>query len=125
MIEQRNKEMNAFIAGLIENLRKNDIYTLLVKGQGVAQCYEKPLWRLCGDVDLLLSENNYKKAKKLLLPLANSHEEEYAYTRHLGMNLYGWEVELHGNLRGELTNRIDKELDSITKKMLSGGNTRS
>lgn len=26
-IEQRNKEMNAFIADLIEKLRKNDIYT--------------------------------------------------------------------------------------------------
>ena len=43
IIEQRNKEMNAFIAELIGSLRKADIYTLLVKGQGVAQCYERPL----------------------------------------------------------------------------------
>lgn len=40
IIEQRNKEMNGFIAELIEKLRKDDIYALLVKGQGVAQCYE-------------------------------------------------------------------------------------
>lgn len=65
MIEQRNKRMNAFIAELIEQLRKNDIYALLVKGQGVAQCYERPLWRACGDVDLLLSESNYIEAKNL------------------------------------------------------------
>ena len=58
MIEQRNKEMNAFVAELIERLRKNDIYALLVKGQGVAQCYEKPLWRCSGDIDLLLSNDN-------------------------------------------------------------------
>lgn len=63
VIEQRNKEMNAFVADLIEKLRKVDIYSLLVKGQGVAQCYEKPLWRSCGDVDLFLSDANYKKAK--------------------------------------------------------------
>ena len=56
VIEQQNKEMNAFVAGLIEKLRKNDVYTLLVKGQGVAQCYEKPLWRCSGDVDLFLSD---------------------------------------------------------------------
>ena len=37
MIEQRNKEMNAFIADLIEKLRKNDVYAILVKGQGIAQ----------------------------------------------------------------------------------------
>ena len=43
MIEQRNKEMIAFISELIEKLRRNDIYALLVKGQGVAQCYDNPL----------------------------------------------------------------------------------
>ena len=125
IIEKQNKDMNAFIAELIEKLRKEDIYAILVKGQGIAQCYEKPLWRSCGDVDLLLSENNYQKAKKILQPLAISHEEEYAYTRHLGMNLYGWEVELHGNLRGELSNRIDKELDDIANNIFSGGIIRS
>lgn len=44
-LEQRNKAMNQFIGVLIEKLRAADIYTLLVKGQGVAQCYERPLWR--------------------------------------------------------------------------------
>ena len=62
MLEHQNKAMNVFIALFIEKLRKADIYTLLVKGQGVAQCYERPLLRACGDVDLLLSANNYEKA---------------------------------------------------------------
>ena len=31
-IEQRNKAMNVFIADLIDRLRKEDIYCLLVKG---------------------------------------------------------------------------------------------
>jgi hypothetical protein len=53
-LEQRNKAMNAFVADLIMRLRRADIYTILVKGQGIAQCYEKPLWRACGDVDLYL-----------------------------------------------------------------------
>ena len=61
MIEQRNKAMNAFVAEAIGALREQDIYALLVKGQGIAQCYERPLWRACGDVDFLLSKVNYNK----------------------------------------------------------------
>lgn len=71
MIEQQNMEMNAFVAELIEKLRKNDAEALLVKGQGVAQCYEKPLWRCSGDVDLFLNDSNYEIAKRVLVPLAS------------------------------------------------------
>lgn len=53
-MEQRNKAMNQFIAELVEKLRATDIYTLLVKGQGVAQCYERPLWRPSVDVDFFV-----------------------------------------------------------------------
>jgi len=59
IIEQRNKVMNQFIADLVAKLREADIYTFLVKGQGIAQCYERPQWRTSGDVDLLLSAENF------------------------------------------------------------------
>ena len=95
-LEQRNKAMNAFVADLIENLRREDIYVILVKGQGIAQCYEKPLWRSSGDVDLLLSESNYERAKYFLTPLATDVETEYTHFKHQGMTINGWEVELHG-----------------------------
>ena len=62
MIEQRNKAMNAFVSETIDTLREQDIYALLVKGQGIAQCYEKPLWRPSGDIDFFLSKENYGKA---------------------------------------------------------------
>ena len=125
VIEQRNKEMNAFIADLIEKLQKNDIYALLVKGQGVAQCYEKPLWRSCGDVDLFLSDNNYEKAKKLLIPLASSVEKESEATLHLGMTINGWVVELHGKLNGYLSSRVMSLLSLIEQDTFYGGNVRT
>ncbi len=124
-IELRNKEMNAFIAGLIEKLRKNDIYALLVKGQGIAQCYEKPLWRCSGDVDLFLSESNYEKAKKLLVPLASEVETEYVGSKHLGMTINGWPVELHGSLQVGLSQRINRVLDDIQADTFNRGNVRS
>lgn len=65
-IEEHNKAMNHFIAELLERMRQADIYTILIKGQGIAQCYERPLWRASGDVDLYFSESNFRKAKNYL-----------------------------------------------------------
>ena len=125
VIEQRNKEMNAFIAELIEKLRKNDIYALLVKGQGIAQCYEKPLWRSSGDIDLLLSVSNYDKAKDVLLPLATDVETEYTHFKHLGITIDGWVVELHGTLHSRLSKRVDRMIDKMQGNVFFGGNVRS
>ena len=124
-LEQRNKAMNAFVASLIEQLRKEDIYAILVKGQGIAQCYERPLWRACGDVDLFLSEDNYNKALQILSLLATSIEEENTYYRHLAMTIDGWSVELHGTLRSGLWKRLDKEIDQVQNDVFSGGRVRS
>jgi len=125
VIEQRNKEMNAFIADLIEKLRKNDVYAILVKGQSVAQCYEKPLWRCSGDVDLFLSESNYERAKLLLQPMASHVDDEGISAKHLGMTIDGFVVELHGTLHGGLSSKVDKELDDVLNDTFHGGNVRS
>lgn len=124
-IEQKNKDMNKFVAKLVEKLRKAGIYSLLVKGQGVAQCYERPLWRASGDVDLFLSDDNYAKAKALLMPLASEIEDEYVGIKHLGMTIDGQVVELHGGLRVGLPNRINRVLDDIRRDTFYGGNVRS
>lgn len=124
-LEQRNKTMNAFIASLIEKMREADIYTILVKGQGIAQCYEKPLWRACGDVDFFLSEDNYVKAKAFLLPMATSVEEEFVREKHLGMTIDGWVVELHGHLYSGLSPRVERELDRLQEDTFYGGQVRS
>lgn len=124
-LEQRNRAMNEFVGRLIEKLRREDVYCLLIKGQGIAQCYERPLWRASGDVDLLLSDENYKKAKVVLAPLASSAERENRYTKHLGMIIDNWEVELHGNLRSCISRKVDRGLDEIADSVFYGGNVRS
>lgn len=124
-LEQRNRAMNGFVAELIEKLRKEDVYALLVKGQGIAQCYERPLWRACGDVDLLLSEDNYKKAIQLLTSQASSIEDESTYKKHIAMTIDGWSVELHGTLRSGLWGSIDREIDDTQNALFLGGSVRS
>lgn len=124
-IEQRNRTMNDFLARLILLLRKNGVYALLVKGQGIAQCYERPLWRTAGDIDLLLSESNYEKAKNVLQPLASSVETEYTHFKHQGMTIDGWVVELHGTMQSRLSRRVDKELDRVQQDVFRNGDVRA
>ena len=124
-LEKRNMAMNRFIGMIVEKMRDADIYTLLVKGQGVARCYERPLWRTCGDVDFFLNDESYEKAKVLLTPLASSVETEYEGSKHLGMTIGSWVVELHGSLRMGLHKRINKVLDDIKRDTFNGGNVRS
>lgn len=124
-LEQRNKVMNVFLAGIIDKLRKEGVYTLLLKGQGIAQCYERPLWRASGDVDLFLSNDNYKNAVNVLTPLANEVEDENIYTKHIGFKIDKWEVELHGSLRSELWKRLDNMLDGVQEEIFYGGAVRS
>ena len=125
MLEQQNKAMNQFIAELIERLRKADIYTLLLKGQGIAQYYVNPLWRASGDVDLLLSADNYDKAKSFLTPLADHVEPESKEVKHLGMTMGEWLVELHGTMHTSISRRMNKGIDDVQNDCFYSGNVRS
>lgn len=124
LIEQRNVEMNAFVADLVQRMNEEGIVTVLVKGQGVAQCYERPLWRSSGDVDFLLDEENYEKAKAFLNPFASSVDKESVYNKHLGMTIGGYSVELHGNLRCGLSKRMDGVIDEVQSEVCSKGKIR-
>lgn len=124
-LEQRNNSMNTFIANLVKKLRDNGIYLLLVKGQSVAQSYERPNWRSSGDVDFFLSTDNYAKAKDYLIPLATEVEAEDSATKHLGLIIDNWVVELHGSLKSSLSSRINKELESIQTDTFYQGEIRS
>lgn len=109
--------MNVYVAELVELLRKNDVYAILVKGQGVAQCYERPLWRASGDVDLLLNEENYEKGIVLLDKLSETEPKEYSFNKEYNTTVDGWCIELHGSLRCGLSAALNKEVDDIQKEI--------
>ena len=116
MIEQQNLAMNKFVAQLIEKLRQEDIYALLVKGQGIAQCYERPLWRACGDVDLLLDAKNFEKAEGYFDSIANSRSLETAKNKerlHQEYQIGDWAVELHGTMHANLSRQMDRVIDQV------------
>ncbi len=119
--ETRNADMNRFVADLFTKLREAVIQAVLVKGQGIAQCYERPHWRAAGDVDLLLDVENYEKAKSFLSPLASSVDKEMVEQKHLGMTIDSWKVELHGTLHGHISKVADAVVDQVQEEMLSQG----
>ena len=125
MLEQQNKDMNQFIGRLVEGMRSSDIYTLLVKGQGVAQCYDRPLWRSCGDVDLLLSNDNYQKAKQFLMPLSTYVDPENIRDLHQAMTIDSWLVELHGKMPTDISGRINAGIDEVLDDIFYRGEVRS
>lgn len=127
-LEQRNKAMNAFVAKLIGKLQEKDIYTLLVKGQGIAQCYERPLWRACGDIDLLLSPENFEKASSVLDKYSCETSRETSKDierKHREYHIDGWTVELHGTMHTNLSRGIDRWIDKVQEDVFYGGNVRS
>ena len=125
MIEQRNKAMNAFVAEAIGALREQDIYALLVKGQGIAQCYEKPLWRPSGDIDLFLSKDNYGKAVSFFKNRYSKYKNGGQYSKEYVFYTDQWMIEVHGSLRTCLSSRIDTVVDTVQKSVFYSGNVRS
>lgn len=123
-LEKRNLAMNSFIGGLIKGMRKNGVFAVLVKGQGIAQCYERPLWRAAGDIDLFLDETNYYKAISFLSPLAKEVDIESKYNRHQSMLLDRWTVELHGTLRSSVSRGIDLVIDDIQARVFDNKEVR-
>lgn len=123
-LERRNAAMNLFLGQIVSRLRDAGIYTLLVKGQGVAQCYERPLRRTCGDIDLFHNEVNYQKAKDYLLPLSSSYYQELQEEKHFQITINSWSVELHGNLPCHLSKKVDNFLKTIQEETLEKGNVR-
>lgn len=115
--EDRNHRMNEAINSMISRFEEEGINAVLLKGQGVAQCYCRPEWRSSGDIDFFFSEEDYPRAKALMLPMAASVQSEFTYQRHLGLTIDDWTVELHGTFRSRLSKRIDSTLDELQKSM--------
>lgn len=119
-LDKRNVSMDAFVGELFQRLEGAGIRALLVKGQGVAQCYERPLLRMSGDIDLLLDADNYLKAKAFLCPLADKVSDEQVGKKHLGMYLGPWHLELHGTMRTGLPTRANTVIDRVQQDCMDG-----
>ena len=123
-LEQRNTAMNAIIGKLVGKMHEEGIHTVLMKGQGVAQCYERPLWRASGDVDFLFDEKSYPKAQAFFKPLASSEFKIDYKKSHRGVTLGPWSIELHANQHCGLSKRMDAVIADVQKDIFCNGGIR-
>lgn len=124
IMEQQNRAMNDFIARLFVRLKEEYVYAVLVKGQGVAQCYDTPLWRACGDVDLLLDNENFNRAKTFLSQVGSDIHEENPFDKHFSLTVEEMLVELHGTLRAMLAKNSDDGIDAVQEDTLKNKKIR-
>ena len=109
-IEQSHQLLNLQLVRILSALQSNDIYPILLKGQGLAQNYPNPVRRQCGDIDLYVGKDNCQKAIEILLELGAQADEESneRSPKHKGFYLDNVSVELHfivERLRNPIQNR--------------------
>lgn len=123
--EQSNKAMNGFIEHYVGEMYGMGLSPLLVKGQGIAQCYNRPLWRTNGDVDLLINERDYDKAIEYLTGVASETVLQNEGNKEYGFFIEDFEIELHGSLRCGLSKVMDNLLDIIFEDSFKSQQTRT
>lgn len=124
-LEQKNRNKNVFVNELTGELEGEGIRAVMVKGQGLAQCYKRPLWRASGDIDLYLDEDDFQKAKAFFRPRVNKFDPDNDYTRHINMTYKGWVVEIHANQHSRLSARTDWVLDEVHRDIFYKGGVRT
>lgn len=114
-IELRNEAMSKFTVKAVEKMRVAGLNPLLVKGQGVGQCYERPQWRPSGDIDFFFSWEEYPKAVDFFTAWSGNVVQNSRYTRSFGVVIEPWLIEVHGTLRSTLSSRQAREIDAVQK----------
>lgn len=95
--EQTHTLLNKTVNQIVNALNKENIPSVLLKGQGVAQNYNTPTSRTCGDIDLYTGLDGYKKAGEITEELRKNQNCSQAIEcdHHLHLTLNGVEIEIH------------------------------
>ena len=115
-----NKQMNSFAESIFARMYEETIPAVLIKGQGIAQCYERPLWRSSGDIDILLDSEDYGRVVSFLSPIADKIGVELKDRQHHDFKIDGWVVELHGSLRTDYLPRMNAMLGNLQRELFEG-----
>ncbi len=118
-IEEENKRMNTLVPVLFRTLDQLGVQSWLLKGQGVAQCYENPLRRTSGDIDVFFPLNGeYEKAREDFLThlkLEDVHNDNHQ-TKTLEFEYKGIYIELHGRILPEVNRRCNRHFATFQKE---------
>lgn len=111
---------NAVLAELIHLFRQKGINPVLLKGQGMAINYPDPTLRHCGDIDLYIGEEDFKKSILLAQQWKTDKGDSMLIAKHYGFDYKGVTVELHRVAGLSYIPWRNNYLQQWTKKHLCG-----
>lgn len=119
-IEKLNMELNDAVTEISSRLSAEGIRSVLLKGQGLAALYRNPLHRQCGDIDLYVGEENYRKAADIIRQWPEIHKELPENIKHITFSYKNVEIELHRNAFQMPGSRLDKKYRVLERQELEG-----
>ena len=121
-IAATNFRQTHLLADSVKVLRAEGIDPLLLKGLGVASFYHQPLLRECGDIDLYVCPEDYKRSFDVLIGgMKGIDEEEFeAEGKHSRLLINGLSIELHQYV-DVLTPKYNAVFQKICDSSLGGG----
>ena len=106
---------------LLRLLKENHIQACILKGTAAAVNYPDPVCRTMGDIDVLVSGNQFETAKALLS--ANRYEYTSEYGRHAEYEKNGESIEIHKRYSfddADLEFLLDGVLDRAVEREIKG-----
>lgn len=94
-VEGLNRELDEASAEISSRLEAAGIRPVLLKGQGLAVLYRIPEHRQCGDIDMYVGEENYRKAADIIGKWPDAAEGSAEKEKHIGFIFRGMDLELH------------------------------
>lgn len=93
-----HSKLNNSLILAVSTLEKAGLSSVLLKGQGLARNYPIPELRQCGDIDLYVGVENYKKSYEILSPIVSEIDDASELdnqTKHYHANIAGTMIEVH------------------------------
>lgn len=112
---RQNRQANAAVCRLVRLMRHEGLRPVLLKGQGVAALYERPLLRECGDIDLWFPSAREARAASALMRRAGCRTEGLP-DGSCGYSWQGQEIEHHTRLFDLSDPMLRRRLASLTRQ---------
>lgn len=96
----KNEKLMSVQNELINLLKGEQICGAVIKGSSAAVCYNKPEFRVLGDIDYIIKESDFEKASGLLKRHGYEAEKSVANKCHTEFFYKGCVIEIHRYING-------------------------
>lgn len=122
MVNMMNaSKLETLTVSSVQTLREAGVDPVLLKGHGLAANYPDPRLRQCGDVDLYVGQENYRRSYDALLKIADKADDVRTLDvgQHFTVFVSGLEVEVHRFCEVYPSRKLDRLYQEYSLKGLT------